>query len=189
MSTPGHCCDSLWRVTLRTTTGHTAATDTLVIADDKHGGFAVSGTALDRLGVSSLTVRFGETRKGRLRIQSLDVAHPEGVTGSLLRRLPLERVENLHNRARRRTVGWYGKDSAGPLAELQRLLGTGLPRGSDRVYKAVADVYLIDVRNGVRTPALAISNATGAPPATVRGWIHRARLLGYLPPARRGAAG
>lgn len=176
-------------MTLRTTTGHKRATDTLVIVDDEHGRFVARGTELDRLGVSSLTVRFGETRQGRLRIQSLEVAHPEGVTGSLLRRLPLERIENLHNRARRRTVGWYGKDSAEPLAELLRLLGAGVPRGSDRIYKAVAKVYLIDVRNGVRTPALAISNATAVPPATVRGWIHRARLLGYLPPARRGAAG
>jgi hypothetical protein len=176
-------------VTLRTTTGHKRA-DTLVIADDKRGGFVVSGTELDRLGVSSLTVRFGKTRQGRLRIQSLDVAHPEGVTGSLLRRLPLERIENLHNRARRRTVGWFGEGSASAQAALRReLAAMPTPRGMERVYKAVAKAYLIDVRNGVRTPALAIANATGAPPATVRGWIHRARLLGYLPPARRGAAG
>jgi hypothetical protein len=178
-------------VTLRTTTGHKRATDTLIVADDKHGGSVVSGTALDRLGVSSLTVRFGETPQGRLRIQSLDVAHPEGVTGSLLRRLPLEQIESMHKSFQgylRRSASWYGKDSAKALAELRRLLGPGL-RGSDAVYKAVADVYRIDVRNGVRNPALAISAATAVPPATVRGWIHRARLLGYLPPARRGAAG
>jgi hypothetical protein len=176
-------------VTLRTTTGHKRAPrEPLVIADDKHGGFAVSGPALDRLGVSSLTVRFGENRQGRVIIQSLDVAHPEGITGRMLRSLPLEPIENLHNWARRTTVGWHGKGSAKPQEELLRLLGDP-PRGSDRIYKAVARVYLADVRNGVRNPALAISNFTAVPPATVRGWIHRARELGYLPPARRGAAG
>jgi hypothetical protein len=176
-------------VTLRTTTGHERAPrETLVIADDKHGGFAVNGAVLDRLGVSSLTVRFAENRKGRVIIQSLDVAHPQGITGRLLRSLPLEHIENLQNWARRTTVGWGGKDSLKAQEELLRLLGDS-PRGSDRIYKAVARVYRIEVRNGVRNPALSISNFTAVPPATVRGWIHRARELGYLPPARRGAAG
>jgi hypothetical protein len=175
-------------VTLRTTTGHKRATGTLIVVDDEHGGFAVSGTELDRLGVSSLTVRFGENRQGRLRIQSLEVAHPEGVTGSLLRRLPLEQVESMH-KSYRRSAAWYGKDSAKPREELFRLLGPGPPRGSKRIYKAVADLYLADIRNSVRNPALHISNDFAVPAVTVRAWIHRARLLGYLPPARRGAAG
>ncbi len=173
----------------RTSSDHQPATDSDALVIGRDG--VVRGATLDRLGVNLLVVHFGENRQGRVRIQELTVAHPEGVTGSLLRRLPLERIEKQHNRTRTRSVGWYGEDSAGPLANLQRLLDTmpSPPRGSERVYKAVAAVYHADVRNGVRTPARTITTATGLPLNTVRGWIHRARLLGYLPPARRGAAG
>jgi hypothetical protein len=166
-------------VTLRTTTGHQRSIpDALVIGRDG----VVRGAALDRLGVTLLTVRFAENRQGRPRIQELTIAHPEGVTGSLLRRLPLERIEQQHS-TRPRSVGWYG-DSADVIAQL-----ANSPRRSERFYHDVAAAYLSQVKNGVRRPALAISTTTGAPPATVRGWIRRARELGYLPPARRGAAG
>jgi hypothetical protein len=142
----------------------------------------VRDAELDRLGVNLLVVRFGANSHGRRCIQSLEVTHPEGVTINLLRHLPLERIEQ-HERTRRKSVGWYG-DSADVIAQLP-----SSPRGSDRFYHDVAAAYLSQVKNGVRTPALAMANAKGVPLSTVRGWIHRARLLGYLPPARRGAAG
>jgi hypothetical protein len=162
----------------KTTTGHKRPTDALTIGRDG----VVRDAELDRLGVNLLVVRFGENSHGRRCIHSLEVTHPEGVTINLLRQLPLERIEQ-HERARKKSVGWYG-DSADVIAQLP-----SSPRGSQRFYHDVAAAYLSQVKDGVRTPALAIANAKGVPLSTARGWIHRARVLGYLPAARRGAAG
>lgn len=173
-------------MTLRTTPGHKKTGDALVIGRDG----VVRGAPIDRLGITLLTVRFGENRQGRVRIQELAVAHPDGVTPTLLRRLPLERIEKQHS-TRPRSVWWYG-DSADAIAEFQRVftaMAGRTPRGSEAFYRALAAAYLSQVQEGVRTPARAIADTTGAPINTVRGWIHRARELGHLPPARRGAAG
>jgi hypothetical protein len=59
----------------------------------------ISGTGevrspeLTRLGVD-LTVKFDEDSGGRVCIKSLEVSHPRGVTVSLLRQLPLARIES-----------------------------------------------------------------------------------------------
>jgi len=141
------------------------------------------------LGIA-LTVHFGENSQGRRRIQILEVTFPEGITGSLLRRLPLERIEQ-HIRTRPKSVGWYGT-SADAIAEFKRIyaaLPGPTPRGSESFYRALAAAYLAQIREGVRTPATAIAEASGKPLSTVRGWIHQARRNGYLPAGRRGAAG
>jgi hypothetical protein len=180
----------------RTTPDH--ETD-LVMADDGH----VRGAELDGLGVD-LIVKFGKNRDGRLCIRSVQVRHPDGVTGALLRQLPLARIEreNLRRlsqaevvRQMDRFVKQHNEEDA--MARLQTILASrrgparhrNLP---DEFFQALAEVYVRHVTWGpaVRsTPSLFIASMTKTPLPTVKGWVHRARLRGYLPPARRGRAG
>ena len=58
----------------------------------------------------------------------------------------------------------------------------------DDFYEDLAQVYKGLVANKT-APAPAIAQQAGVSVRTVHGWISEARKRGYLPPARRGAAG
>ena len=160
----------------------------------------VTGPDIDRLGVD-LNVTSVRTT-GQLCIRSIEVSHPDGVTGALLRQLPLAQIERQERNRVTQTVEQMDEfmrvnNERNNLLVLQRMLAK-LPDASkrrsmpDEFYELVAAVYMIQVRNVtdvLPTPSLIISRVTGAPLPTVQGWVRRARLRGYLPPARRGKAG
>jgi hypothetical protein len=157
----------------------------------------VRSPELARLGVN-LAVEFGEDSGGRLCIRSIEVSHPEGVTGNLLRQLPLAQIETQHARTIEQLDQFVkSHNERDPLAQLQKMLAS-LPDPTrrrdvpERFYELVAAVYLRHISWGKSmrsTPSLYIATETGTPLPTVQGWVHRARVRGHLPPARRGAAG
>jgi hypothetical protein len=161
----------------------------------------VTGPEIDRLG-ATLSVQMEPSRDGQWCIGSITVSHPDGVTGSLLRQLPLAQVERqernrLTQTAREMHEAFTAHNERDPVARLQRMLAK-LPDASqrrsmpDEFYELVAAAYMLHVRNvtaALPTPSLIISKVTGTPLPTVQGWVRRARLRGYLPPARRGKAG
>jgi hypothetical protein len=170
--------------------------DPLVIRGDR-----VSGAAVDRLGVE-LSVKFGEDSHGRLCVTSVTVTHSEGVTANLLGRLPLAQIEKQQGQQVARFVEQMDRtmkdvNERNALVQLNKMLAKvpGPARAGDlpdRFYQVVAAAYLLHVTSvtpAVRTPSRVIAIATGTPDSTVRGWVRKARLRGYLPPARRGAAG
>lgn len=59
----------------------------------------------------------------------------------------------------------------------------------DSHYKMVADLYVQFLGQGDRAPVKRIAEKLHYSPATVSGWITKARELGYLPPARQGKPG
>jgi hypothetical protein len=161
----------------------------------------VTGPEIDDLGVT-LTVHMDTSREGQWCIQSIEVSHPDGVTGALLRKLPLAQIERQERNLQAQKVAEMDEafrihNERDPVARLQRMLAK-LPDASarrsmpDEFYELVADAYMLHVRNvtaALPTPSLIISKVTGTPLPTVQGWVRRARLRGYLPPARRGKAG
>jgi len=56
-------------------------------------------------------------------------------------------------------------------------------------YKMVAELYVQYLGQGNRAPVKHIAEKLHYSPATVSGWITKARELGYLPPARQGKPG
>jgi hypothetical protein len=167
--------------------------DDLVITADGH----VHGPEIDRLG-GTFAVEFGQDSKGLRCIRSVTVSHPEGVTGVLLRQLPVARVER--QGVVEQMDALVERMNAQPTAldELKAILAARQGPGRrlnlpDRFFVLIAAVYGFYYRGyasaAVPTPAHFIAQATGTPLSTVKGWIHRTRLRGYLPPARRGRAG
>jgi hypothetical protein len=170
----------------------------LVITADGH----VHGPEIDRLG-GTFVVEFGEDSKGLRCIRSVTVRHPEGVTGTLLRQIPVARVERQHLRELAEKVAQMDamaeriSEQPSALDELKAILaarqGPGrhmnLPARFFQVVAALYNFHVGYVSDAVPTPAHYIAVVSGTPLSTVKGWIHRARLRGDLPPARRGRAG
>jgi hypothetical protein len=170
----------LRRMARQTTPDH--KTDLTVLEDGR-----VYSPELSRLG-AELRVTFVKDSGGRDCIGELTVSHPEGVTGTLLRQLPLVRIERLRNFVQ------SGGISEQTFIELRQILAArpgkarhrNLP---ERFFELIAVLYTEEAAGRVPAPALAIAEATGTPLSTVKGWVHRTRLRRLLPPARSGRAG
>jgi hypothetical protein len=158
------------------------------------GDGSVSSGELERLGLKVQVTEWGYDR-GRSQITEIRIHAEQGLTGNLLRAIPLAEIERKWDSDRAGVVrvvrAAFGVDS---LEELQKLLAE-LPEPGhrrdvpDHFYELVADIYTTQVNHRVRTPSAVIAKATGTPLSTTQGWVRRARLRGYLPPARRGSAG
>lgn len=172
----------------------------LTVAEDGR----VRGAAIDRLGVDELVVTFEDDSRGRAVIRTLTVRHPGGVTVALLRQLPLLDVEHEYDRQLRASdptqAGYmwehqiHRQRASFALGQLRKFLAERTGPAQRRnlpteFFELLASAYFHELASGKGTPALTIATETGTPLPTVKGWIHRARGRGYLPPARRGRAG
>lgn len=169
----------------QTTSDH--KTDLTVLEDGR-----VYSPELSRLG-AELQVVFVKDSGGRDCIGELTVSHPEGVTGTLLRQLPLVAIERLWIWAH------HGGASKDAFNELRKILadrpGKARHRNlPDRFFELIAIAYIEEIVSAEKAgrspaPARVIAKATGTPLSTVKGWIHRTRLHGWLPSARTWRAG
>lgn len=156
---------------------------------------------------SPVVVRFTEAG-GRLVIESLYVGPgAEPLTASLLRRLPLGRIEAFVNgnrdvsaNVRSRLEGRAGRLAAidstlGSPADVktpvtvESMLEVEIPVTRDRgdeFYQAVGTAYAAALALGHRAPARAIAEANGVPVTTVHRWVKEARRRGLWAPSGRG---
>lgn len=123
-----------------------------------------------------LYVRWRQTEGGRLVVNGL-IVDGATVTADVLRSIPMGRLERLPK---------YIKEEINldGLAPLARRKSDSPDEFSDRV----ATYYRMFSRLTTK-PAKAISDHSGVPVTTVRGWIREARLRGKLPPGKKGKAG
>ncbi len=130
----------------------------------------------------------------RLAAESLAAGDP--ITGSLLREIPIAKIEFAINKrliAVQRIATIAGgkivlpsghtireKDIYGPLGD---------PREDRDFYELVALQHAGHARNGDRNPSATIALTSGVPVSTAQGWVTKARSRGLLPPGRPGRAG
>lgn len=153
---------------------------------------------------SPVLVRFAESG-GRLVIESLYVGPgSEPLGASLLRRLPLGRIEAFVNGNRDVAANVRSRlgGRAGKLAAVDATLATELAdppvppslevevpptrdRG-DEFYYAVGQAYGRALALGHRAPARALAEANKVPVTTVHRWIKEARRRGMWAPSDRG---
>lgn len=124
-------------------------------------------------GASALTVQVA-TRAGRQVITGLTILGDQ-LTVDTFRRVSLARIEAELNR---------GPVDPGERSKLHR------PDGSDSqtFYRLVARAYG-EYSTGSKAPVKAIAEEADVPVTTAHRWVREARRRGYLPPARKGAAG
>jgi hypothetical protein len=114
----------------------------------------------------------------------------EAVTADMLRKVPIEAIENSTN------LGVRLEDAEGStvlahdrahteLAKLPRLERGDLE--SEEFSRLVAEHYRVWARY-VPHPAAAMAAQADVKPPTMHTWIREARLRGFLPPAKRGKA-
>ncbi|MFD0685904.1 hypothetical protein [Actinomadura fibrosa] len=104
----------------------------------------------------------------------------EAVTASLVRSIPVGRLELLNRNESGFPIGLLKKE----LAPLQRERNTD----PERFAEQVANYYTGFARWSSR-PVKEMAEHSGVPVATMRSWIREARLRGKLPPGTRGKAG
>lgn len=154
----------------------------------------VHSPELDALGVE-LSITEGTDSRGRLCIASITVTRAEGISGALLRQLPMASIQRELELLRDVWAYREHQAAAGEALDRMRLIlaerqGPASRRNlPDEFFALVALAYAHELASGSRAPSRAIAEATGTPLATVKGWIHRTRQRHGLPPARRGAAG
>lgn len=156
---------------------------------------SLTGPAVKALGVDELKVTFGRNRAGRIVVRTLTVGHPEGITSTLLRQLPVLAAERQHAQTLKGLDEFMHRQNLKvAITEIRAILATRKGRAQHRnfpeqFFAEVARAYSSAVGLGDVAPSLTIANFTKTPVPTVKGWVRRARLRGALPPARRGAAG
>jgi integrase len=172
--------------------------DELVITDDGPGLTAtdltvtstgdVVGTEIDALGTDGMIVEFGTDSVGRQVIRRIIVSHPDGITGALLRQVPLQAIFRSQNPAQTavsRRKHLQDRDTA--LAEMVEILNApGAWRHSfpPEFFVAVALAYNSLV--ALEDPAPNKTSATSTGTHRSRGVSRRARGEGQI---RRRADG
>jgi len=153
------------------------------------------GPVVDALGVDELKVEFAANSAGRVVVRKLIVGHPQGISATLLRRLPVLQAERKYAQGLKQLHEFMHRQNLNVgITEIKKILAsrTGLARHRnfpDEFFVEVARAYTSAVGLGDVAPSLTIAHYTKTPVPTVKGWVRRARLRGALPPARRGAAG
>jgi hypothetical protein len=158
----------------------------------------------DRLPAPVL-VRFQE-HTGRLVVTELYLEHQGGIEATLLRQVPLGRIEAWANSPEaagsiRARLGLVVPDLRAAASELGRTynpkkvtpaLVLDAPESrrdhGDDFYRSVARVYGQAAATH-RAPATAMAEANHVPVSTVHRWVKEARRRGFLPAGRPGKAG
>jgi hypothetical protein len=132
-------------------------------------------------GLLHVTAEFAAFAGGRFGPVRVVIENDAGVTAGDLRRVPLATLDRTANNLREILDG---------LDELPlpRRTAGARPEDPDAFYKRVALRYARVVED-THAPAPVLAEEAGVPVTTVHRWIREARRRGYLPPARRGAAG
>lgn len=117
-----------------------------------------------------------EMDDGRMYVTGLHVAGGP-INSDLLRAIPIGRLE-----AAPREVAASKAQQLGPLPRPDSF------DDPDEHARMVAAHYRQYAQASNR-PAVLMAEKSGVPVATVRRWIHEARLRGHLPPGRRGKTG
>lgn len=157
---------------------------------------SLTGPPIEALGIAELKVEFGESSAGRLIVRSLTVSHPEGITGALLRQLPIRGAERLKAAQLAQLEDFrHSQNLKVAITEIKKILAARPGKVAkhrnfpDDFFDQVALAYKSAIGLGDVAPSLTIARFTKTPLPTVKGWVRRTRQHGALPPARRGAAG
>jgi hypothetical protein len=103
---------------------------------------------------------------------------------------PLIEAETLANRPESWEIGGGGDFYAGLPDAPNELVVPDTKPYPPKFWEDVAASYLnLVVAHHARNPAVLIANETGAPVATVRGWIAKCRQLGLIAKAKQGRVG
>ena len=150
-------------------------------------------------------VRFTD-RDGRWVLTGLRVESTERVDTTLLRSIPIGRIEDQYNAGATGNIKatGFGNIKATGLGNIKATVygsGDGGVRGSmpklgrievpptrpypETFYGQVAEVYRELLAMGYQ-PTATIATASNVPTTTVTRWIREARQRGYLPPGRKG---
>ena len=161
------------------------------LVDDRDGGIGVAVSVTDDY-YPHLRVRFTfDDGEGTLPLDSVSVERIE----EDLKHRPEISVYEL--RAEFPWAGWERAARVAAAEEFAERVGHLRPVGVEsregslftRLLIEVAMEYRSNVKAGLRNPAAMIAEKHGVKPATARSWIHRARELGLLGPAKGTTAG
>lgn len=145
-----------------------------------------SAGAEDQWGAAGDVVR---DRRG-LKITRLEITcpsgHPSGLTGSVMRQLPLGRMlDNV-----RAAIALDSAPRVVQAVPVPLIPKSGRVPMTDVVLRAVAEAYLYETSPERPSGATGrMAEEFGRPEETIRTWVGRARKAGWLGPAVKGRAG